>query len=63
MQRLVDAGNTVVTIEHNMDVVRASDWVIDMGPAGGAAGGEVTATGTPEDVGRAERSRTGRYLA
>ena len=62
MQRLVDAGNTVVAIEHNMDVVRASDWVIDMGPAGGAAGGEVMAAGTPEEVARAEGSRTGRHL-
>ena len=62
LQRLVDVGNTVVTIEHDLDLVRASDWVIDLGPAGGAAGGEVAAEGTPEDIGQASASRTGAFL-
>lgn len=62
LQRLVDAGNTVVTIEHSLDVIRASDWVIDLGPAGGAAGGEVVAEGTPEQVAQVGASRTGAFL-
>jgi len=62
LQRLVDAGNTVVTIEHNLDVIRAADWVIDLGPAGGAAGGEVVAEGTPEQVAQATASLTGAFL-
>ncbi|MPY53268.1 excinuclease ABC subunit UvrA [Streptomyces acidicola] len=62
LRRLVDAGNTVLTIEHNLDVVRASDWLIDLGPTGGRAGGELVAEGTPESVARVAGSRTGRFL-
>jgi excinuclease ABC subunit A len=58
----VDAGNTVVVIEHNLDVVKTADWIIDLGPEGGKAGGEVIAEGTPEQVARVRRSFTGRYL-
>jgi len=60
--RLVDAGNTVVVIEHNLDVIKCADWVIDMGPDGGEAGGLVVAEGTPEEVARARGSHTGTYL-
>src|SRR5438105_14601457 len=56
LHRLVDAGNTVVVIEHNLDVVKTADWVIDLGPEGGKAGGEVVAAGTPEAVARVRRS-------
>ena len=62
LRRLVDSGNTVIVIEHNLDVVRSSDYVIDLGPEGGDAGGEVVATGTPEEVARVEQSYTGRFL-
>ncbi|MCD7444453.1 excinuclease ABC subunit UvrA [Streptomyces lincolnensis] len=62
LQRLVDTGHSVVTIEHNLDVIRASDWLIDLGPTGGAGGGAVVAEGTPEDVAAAEASGTGRFL-
>jgi len=62
LHRLVDAGNTVVVIEHNLDVVKTADHVIDLGPEGGKAGGEVIAEGTPEAVARIRRSFTGRYL-
>jgi excinuclease ABC subunit A len=62
LHRLVDAGNTVVVIEHNLDVVKTADWIIDLGPEGGKAGGEVIAEGTPEAVARVRRSFTGRYL-
>ncbi len=62
LHRLVDAGNTVVVIEHNLDVVKTADWIIDLGPEGGKAGGEIIAEGTPEAVARARRSFTGRYL-
>jgi excinuclease ABC subunit A len=62
LHRLVDAGNTVVVIEHNLDVVKTADWIIDLGPEGGKAGGEVIAEGTPEQVARVRRSFTGRYL-
>ncbi|MEP0847618.1 MAG: ATP-binding cassette domain-containing protein, partial [Phycisphaerae bacterium] len=58
----VDAGNTVVVIEHNLDVVKTADWVIDLGPEGGAAGGRIVATGTPEDIAANEASHTGRAL-
>ncbi|MCO5951680.1 excinuclease ABC subunit UvrA [Microbacterium yannicii] len=60
---LVDKGNTVIVIEHNLDVIKSSDWVIDLGPEGGAGGGEVIATGTPEQVARVEASHTGAFLA
>jgi excinuclease ABC subunit A len=62
LQRLVDAGNTVLVIEHNLDVIKQADWIIDLGPEGGEAGGEVLATGTPEQVAKVEESATGRYL-
>ncbi|MFZ9669621.1 MAG: excinuclease ABC subunit UvrA, partial [Solirubrobacterales bacterium] len=60
--RLVDAGNTVIVIEHNLDVIRAADWLVDLGPEGGDGGGQVVATGTPEDVAGAEGSHTGAFL-
>jgi excinuclease ABC subunit A len=63
LHRLRDEGNTVVVIEHNLDVIKTADWVIDLGPEGGAAGGEIIAVGTPEQVSRAPRSHTARYLA
>jgi excinuclease ABC subunit A len=62
LHRLVDAGNTVVVIEHNLDVVKTADHVIDLGPEGGKAGGEVIAEGTPKALARVRRSFTGRYL-
>jgi excinuclease ABC subunit A len=60
--RLVDAGNTVIVIEHNLDVIKTADWVIDLGPDGGSRGGMLVATGTPEDVARVEDSYTGQFL-
>ena len=63
LQRLRDEGNTVVVIEHNLDVIKAADWLIDLGPEGGSGGGELVATGTPEAVARVPTSHTGRYLA
>ncbi|MHA7262357.1 excinuclease ABC subunit UvrA [Arthrobacter sp. TMN-37] len=63
LQGLVDKGNTVITIEHNLDVIKSADWVIDLGPDGGSGGGEVIATGTPEQVARSPRSHTGTFLA
>jgi excinuclease ABC subunit A len=63
LHELVDQGNTVVVIEHNLDVVKTADWIIDIGPEGGDGGGEIVAIGTPEEVARVERSHTGRYLA
>ncbi len=62
LQRLVDAGNTVVVIEHNLDVIKTADWIVDLGPEGGAAGGAVVATGTPEQVAAEAASSTGEYL-
>jgi len=62
LQRLVDAGNSVLVVEHNLDLVKAADWVIDLGPEGGEAGGRVIAEGTPEDVAGVSESYTGRYL-
>ena len=63
LHRLVDAGNTVVVIEHNMDVIKTADWLIDLGPEGGDGGGEVIATGTPEEIADIPESHTGRFLA
>ncbi|QWB90918.1 MAG: excinuclease ABC subunit UvrA [Candidatus Saccharimonas sp.] len=62
LNRLVDAGNSMVIIEHNLDIVKSADWLIDMGPEGGAGGGTVVATGTPERVSKVEKSWTGKYL-
>jgi len=62
LQRLVDAGNTVLVIEHNLDVIKQADWIVDLGPEGGDAGGELIATGTPEEVAEVEESYTGHFL-
>jgi excinuclease ABC subunit A len=62
LQRLVDAGNTMIVIEHNLDVIKQSDWLVDLGPEGGEAGGEIVAVGTPEDVAEVEESFTGQFL-
>jgi excinuclease ABC subunit A len=62
LQRLVDAGNTVLVIEHNLDVIKQADWIVDLGPEGGEAGGEVIATGTPEQVADVDGSFTGEFL-
>jgi excinuclease ABC subunit A len=63
LDRLVEAGNSIVVIEHNLDVIKTADWVIDLGPEGGPDGGRVVAAGTPEVVARAPESHTGRHLA
>jgi excinuclease ABC subunit A len=63
LHRLVEGGNSVVVIEHNLDVIKTADWIIDLGPEGGVRGGEIVAEGTPEQVVKAERSFTGQYLA
>nr|HEX4313406.1 excinuclease ABC subunit UvrA [Kofleriaceae bacterium] len=62
LNRLVDNGNTVLVIEHNLDVVKTADWVIDLGPEGGSAGGEIIAAGTPEQIAKVARSHTGRFI-
>ena len=63
LNRLVDAGNTVIVIEHNLDVIKSADWIIDLGPEGGEKGGKVIVTGTPEEVARWHKeSYTGKYL-
>ncbi|MGC8714480.1 MAG: excinuclease ABC subunit UvrA, partial [Leptodesmis sp.] len=62
MQRLVDKGNSILVIEHNLDVIRCSDWLIDLGPEGGDRGGEIIAVGTPEEVADHPSSYTGQYL-
>ena len=62
LNRLTNAGNTVIVIEHNLDVIKCADWIIDMGPEGGAGGGSVVATGTPEDIAAHPHSHTGRFL-
>jgi len=63
LDRLVSGGNTVVVIEHNLDVIKTADWIVDMGPEGGIGGGTVVAAGTPEQVAATPESHTGRYLA
>jgi excinuclease ABC subunit A len=63
LQRLVDAGNTVVVVEHDLDVIACADWTIELGPGGGDAGGRIVATGTPAQLAVAPGSRTGPYLA
>ena len=62
LQKLVDTGNTVVVIEHNLDLIKTADYIIDLGPEGGDGGGMVVAKGTPEQVARVEESYTGQYL-
>jgi len=62
LHALVDRGNTVLVIEHNLDVIKTADWIVDMGPEGGDRGGEVVAFGTPETVAKCEASWTGKYL-
>ena len=62
LQGLVDKGNTVIVIEHNLDVIKSADWVVDLGPGGGSFGGQVVAKGTPEDVAKVAGSYTGQYL-
>jgi excinuclease ABC subunit A len=62
LHRLVDSGNTVLVIEHNLDVIKQADWIVDLGPEGGEAGGEIIATGTPEEIAEVEESYTGQFL-
>lgn len=62
LQTLIDNGATVVVIEHDLDVIRNADWIIDMGPGGGREGGQIVCAGTPEDVARCEQSETGRWI-
>lgn len=62
LQKLVDNGNSVVVIEHNLDVIKTADYIIDLGPEGGNRGGEIVATGTPEEVAQVEGSYTGLFL-
>jgi excinuclease ABC subunit A len=62
LERLVDNGNTVLVIEHNLDVIKRADWIIDLGPEGGAAGGEIIAEGTPEQVAQTAKSYTGQHV-
>jgi uvra: excinuclease ABC subunit A len=62
LQGLVDKGNTVIVIEHNLDVIKSADWVIDLGPEGGDGGGTVIAEGTPEQIAQCEGSWTGKFL-
>ncbi|PZP38698.1 MAG: excinuclease ABC subunit A, partial [Pseudomonas fluorescens] len=62
LHRLVDAGNTMVIIEHNLDVIKTADWLVDIGPEGGSGGGQLIAEGTPEEVAKVAASHTGQYL-
>ena len=63
LQKLVNGGNTVLVVEHNLDVIKSADWIIDLGPEGGAAGGRIVAEGRPEQVAKVTASHTGRSLA
>ncbi|RPI59665.1 MAG: excinuclease ABC subunit A, partial [Planctomycetaceae bacterium] len=63
LNRLADMGNTILVIEHNLDVIMCSDWIIDLGPEGGDAGGQIIAEGTPEDIANCKNSYTGQFLA
>ena len=63
LQRLVDTGNTILVIEHNLDVIKSADWIVDLGPEGGDGGGKIVAEGTPEQVAKTAGSWTGQYLA
>ena len=62
LQKLVDKGNTILVIEHNMDVIKVADWIVDIGPDGGIAGGEVVFAGTPEKLAQQSNNFTGKYL-
>ncbi|MDB3915588.1 ethanolamine utilization protein, partial [Gammaproteobacteria bacterium] len=62
LDRLKKQGNTIVVIEHNLDVIKTADWIIDLGPEGGSDGGNIVATGTPEDVAKISNSFTGQFL-
>jgi len=62
LQRLVDAGNTVIVIEHHLDVIKNADWIIDLGPGAGDRGGYIVAAGTPEEIAQQRSSATGQYL-
>ena len=62
LQKLVNSGNTVVVVEHNLDVIKTADWIIDLGPEGGAAGGQIMAEGRPEQVAKITASHTRRFL-
>jgi excinuclease ABC subunit A len=62
LAKLIDSGNTVVVIEHNLDVIKTADWIIDLGPEGGDRGGSIVAEGTPEDVAAVKESYTGQFL-
>ena len=62
LERIVDNGDTVIIIEHNLDVIKCADWIIDLGPEGGDGGGTIVAQGTPEDIIKVEESWTGQYL-
>jgi excinuclease ABC subunit A len=62
LHHLRDAGNTIVVIEHNLDVIKTADWLVDLGPEGGSGGGKIIAQGTPEQVAKLKKSHTGHYL-
>ena len=62
LQKLTDQGNTVLVIEHNLDIIKTADYIIDLGPEGGDGGGKIVATGTPEEVAKVKKSYTGQYL-
>jgi excinuclease ABC subunit A len=62
LQKLVDRGNTVIIIEHNLDVIKLADWIIDIGPEGGRKGGQILSTGTPEEVAKSKKGYTPKFL-